>query len=283
LLYLKPVLASALHCDAIELDHHEALAAEIAKPHNSPQDLKDKFAAIDEHFGDLLREGWKGAHEQWKTYGKREFVSSAGVRYRFDELDAKKQELQDKLDEIDKFQPGLRDVIRREKIEKLPKEQREALEINEAERTASQQELAAIAEQAIQYTPHEVAMKLKAVVMITEYEREHPNYDYWMARCVMEQKPEAREARRLLHHADIYFADADLLSAKAAYEQAFELWRKVLGPDPAREMLEDQTAFMINEKINNYERVLNQLDEPFPKKFVLQDLRDVQSYGHTKP
>jgi hypothetical protein len=68
-------------------------------------------------------------------------------------------------------------------------------------------------------------------------------------------------------------AAARLQSAKQAYEESFAAWRQVL--DASKVLREDPlTADDIVEVVNRYRKLLEQLDEPFPSPFVLQDMID---------
>ena len=59
--------------------------------------------------------------------------------------------------------------------------------------------------------------------------------------------------------------------AKQAYEEAFAAWREVLDASPV--LRADQiTKDDINEVVDRYRKVLDQLDEPFPKSFPLQEI-----------
>jgi hypothetical protein len=52
-----------------------------------------------------------------------------------------------------------------------------------------------------------------------------------------------------------------------------KLWRKVLDKNPS--LVPDQTAGDdLMDVIKRYRRILNQLDEPFPQPFILQDVID---------
>ena len=66
---------------------------------------------------------------------------------------------------------------------------------------------------------------------------------------------------------------ARLQPAKKAYEDAFVAWREVLD---ASTILRNDTITNedINAIVSQYRKVLEQLDEPFPKPFILQDVVD---------
>ncbi len=108
--------------------------------------------------------------------------------------------------------------------------------------------------------------------MIDRY-REIVNFDFWKASCEAEVTEPALEARESTWRADKEFEAARLQAAKQAYEQSFGAWRKVL--DGSTLLREDPlTADDIAEVIGRYRKLLEQLDEPFPSPFVLQDILD---------
>jgi hypothetical protein len=64
-----------------------------------------------------------------------------------------------------------------------------------------------------------------------------------------------------------------LQTARKAYEEAFAAWREVLDASPV--LRDDQlTADDLAEIVGRYRKVLEQLDEKFPKPFILQDVLD---------
>jgi hypothetical protein len=89
----------------------------------------------------------------------------------------------------------------------------------------------------------------------------------------MEQTAQALNARKLIHQGDRDFNDGDLLGSQKAYEQGMALWRKALDQFP--ELIGDRTmGDTLMDVIKRYREILGQLDEPFPKNFILQDVLD---------
>lgn len=108
--------------------------------------------------------------------------------------------------------------------------------------------------------------------MIDRY-RDIVNFDFWKASCEAEVTEPALRARERTWVADKEFGAARLQAAKAAYEESFAAWREVL--DASKVLREDPlTADDIAEVVDRYRKLLEQLDEPFPKSFVLQDVVD---------
>ncbi len=92
----------------------------------------------------------------------------------------------------------------------------------------------------------------------------------------MEQTDEAINARKFIYQGDQAFHEGDLIAARDAYEQGLLLWRKVLDKFPA--LVEDDiTGTDLMDLVKQYRKIYNQLDEPFPEKFILQDI--VDKYG----
>jgi len=101
--------------------------------------------------------------------------------------------------------------------------------------------------------------------------RDIVNFDFWRATCEAEVTEPALRARELTWQADREFAAARLQAAKAAYEKAFEAWREVFDASPIlRE--DDLTADDIAEIVGRYRNLLEQLDEPFPSPFILDEI-----------
>ena len=106
--------------------------------------------------------------------------------------------------------------------------------------------------------------------------RETVNFMYWRLRAQVEQTEEALNARKFIYQGDRAFRDGDPTAARTAYDQGFALWRQVLDKFPA--FIEDDiTGSDLMDLVKQYERILKQLDEPFPAKFPLQDV--VDRYG----
>jgi hypothetical protein len=87
----------------------------------------------------------------------------------------------------------------------------------------------------------------------------------------MEVTDAALRAREATWQAEQDFEAARLRPAKEAYEQAFTAWREVL--DESDVLRSDAlTREELVETIDQYREVLEQLDEPFPSPFVLDDI-----------
>jgi hypothetical protein len=109
--------------------------------------------------------------------------------------------------------------------------------------------------------------------MIERY-RDIVNFDFWKATCESEITDPALRARERTWRADKEFQAARLQAAKQAYEESFAAWREVL--DASSLLRQDPfTAQDLAEVVGRYRKLLEQLDEPFPQPFVLQDMLDL--------
>ena len=97
------------------------------------------------------------------------------------------------------------------------------------------------------------------------------NFDVWRATCESEISEPAIRAREAVWRAEEDFQNAKLQPAKLAYEEAFAAWREVFDASPVLQA-DDITKSDITEVVGRYRKVLEQLDEPFPSPFVLQDM-----------
>lgn len=257
-----------------------------------------EYQEKDGTFGEVAKNAWIGADTEWKRYGTEEIPTSfrnektqEPIVIRLGEEEVKEETAKKLLAQLESMQPGQRNKIIEEKRKTLSKAQLEALETAPEKRTAKQHELASQAEEAMKVTHNEVARRIKGVKHeeamnlakeIAELEeiatyirryREIVNFSYWRLRAQMEQSDDLLSARKLLYQGDRAYAEGDLVAAKAAYVAGMDYWRKVLDKAPA--MLPDQTAGDdLMDVIKRYRRILSQLDEPFPQRFILQDVID---------
>ncbi|MGD0382696.1 MAG: hypothetical protein ABSA77_04175 [Thermoguttaceae bacterium] len=245
-------------------------------------------------FGEVARRAWKTAAAEWHQYGSIPIPSSYGVDLYLNDKE-KEDELAKKLvAELDALQPGLREEIRAKKRGQLTKEQLEAYETPAEKRSDEQVKLSYEAEERLQVTHEDVARQIKGAQhakakklaeeatihekmasYISGY-RETVNFLYWQLCAQLEQSDEALNARKFIYQGDQAFRDGDLTAAKTAYDQGLALWRKVLDKFPT--LIEYEiTGSDFMDIVKQYQRILKQLDEPFPEKFPLQDI--VDRYG----
>jgi hypothetical protein len=240
-------------------------------------------------FGEAAKRAWKNAGADWDRYGQLELPSYFVGTCRLGEQELYQQRADKLRAELDGIQPGLRQKIAAEKRAKLPEKERIALDTPAAKRSTQQQDAVVEAERKIAVTHREVAGRVpaaqarraeqmatqleqaEAMVNAIEHERTIVNYDYWRLRAQVEQTDEQVKARELINRADRLFAEGDVVPARATYEQGMAAWRKVLNRFPA--LVNDRTTGDdLVDVIRRYKRTLDQLDESFPKDFVLKDI-----------
>ena len=293
--YSRPCMAGIGYAGALEDDHEQALQAAAAKPHVGSGDVDRRLDEIDKRFGTTISAGWLESAREWQEFANREFPGPLGDPFRMNDQARTEQALKSHVKQLEALAPGVTAKLFQEKVERLPAEQRKALQTPPPERTKEQLNLASLAELATDVSSQEIAAaapeanREQARVVAGEAQRLHEtlneivasresvNFEYWQMRCAMEESADVRESRRLLHRALTAFqVDADLPTARREFEAAFKLWRKVLDLHP--ELARDETAYTLVDAARAYRAVLKQLDQPFPKDFVLQSLIDAHEH-----
>jgi hypothetical protein len=240
-------------------------------------------------FGSSARRAWELAGEEMRRFATREIPTSWNVPIRLGLKEAEQARAKRLADEIEKLVPGRFAALEAEREAALTPEQKKAVATPPLDRSEEQLQLAAEAESALLVTWKDVARAAPAEVRerawrlaleevearetaeIIDRYRDIVNFDFWRATCEAEVTEPALRARELTWKADREFAAARLQAAKAAYEEAFEAWRKVFD---ASQILRDDdlTADDIAEIVGRYRKLLEQLDEPFPSPFILDDI-----------
>ncbi|HEX4132115.1 MAG TPA: hypothetical protein VHZ24_18945 [Pirellulales bacterium] len=289
-------MAQMSYAHALEDDHTDALAAAVdeahrhANIHDPARSTAARQREIDEQFTARILAGWSEGQRMWRALGERQFLSLDGEPYHLADAPRLKTDLAAATTELETVAPGVRERLRDERRAALPADERHALDMSPFDRDQRQRDLAARAENKLIVTAamigHAVTgpqapkarelgdriMHLQALVNTVDTDREVVNYDYWALRCALEQTADAREARRLVHHAAVEQGEADLLAARRDDAQAFDIWAKLLKQYPT--LVEDPTGVLMQEAIHQYENILKQLDEPFPTDFALDKLRE---------
>ena len=250
----------------------------------------------DGEFGPAAKDGWKLANEELGRFAERDIPTSWGVPIQLRLREAEEKRAAQLAADLEQLLPGQFAAAQQNRKDALTADQKAAIETPALDRTEAQQQAAAAAESQLLVTWKSVARQAPADVrakaedlareyteaqeratMIDRY-RDIVNFDFWRATCEAEVTEPALEARESTWRADKEFEAARLQSAKQAYEQSFAAWRKVL--DASKVLREDPlTADDIVEVIDRYRKLLEQLDEPFPSPFVLQDVIDLVSPG----
>lgn len=232
---------------------------------------------------------WRRAGENWDTYGNRVVPTSWGIRIRLNDEEAVLAESQRLSDELDKLLPGLRERLVQERIDALSEPERVALnkdwtEISgELEGTRKQQ-----AEQKTQVSYRDVAEASPSDVRAAAFRlakqaqdketeasrinayRNNVNFNYWKARCAVEQLPKTVNARRHIFAAKQKMEEADPDAAKKEFELAWIDWAATF--QEHRELVNELTEDDLVEDIQEYIKLLGQLDEELPKNFALKEV-----------
>lgn len=245
--------------------------------------------AEDGVFGDTGRDAWRLAGDEMRRFSVREIPTTWEVPIRLGLREAELARADRLARELEELLPGQFKALEERQRESMTSEQRAALAVPAMERSEEQQQVAAAAEAAMAVTWPMVAraapadVKTKAQELARQFVeanetaeiigryRDIVNFEFWRATCEAEVTDVMLEAREATWQAERDFENARLQAAKKAYEQAFAAWRKVL--DSSEVLRKDSlTADDIKELVDRYRKVLEQLDEPFPQPFILQDV-----------
>jgi hypothetical protein len=253
-------------------------------------------------FGEVAKRAWMRAGEEWRRYGDKDIATTGRTEaeagrteagallvIHLNDQESHEKAAQEVTDKIKALQPGLYEKMVKEKRDALPRATREALDTPAEKRSKDQSAKVVAAEHDLKIDAADLARRVKEpqhseAMKLAKQVADHEEYakyirrtrmlvDFlgWKRRAEVEQTDELLNARRLIHQGDVGYADGDLLVARDSYRQAFEKWRKVL--DAHKEMItDDSTGEDLNNTILRYRRFLAQLDEPFPKPFILQDI-----------
>ncbi len=240
-------------------------------------------------FGTTARRAWELAGDETRRFAMREIPTSWNVPIRLGLREAEDARAKRLGEELETLLPGRRAALEQERQDGLSAEQKEALDVPVMERDEQQQQLAYEAETAVKVSWKDVAraapgnLRQQAWELAVQEEearetadiinryRDIVNFDLWRATCEAEVTEPALRARELTWKADHEFAAARLQAAREAYEEAFRAWREVF--DNSKILREDPiTAEDTAEIVDRYRRLLEQLDEPFPSPFILDDI-----------
>ena len=248
-------------------------------------------------FGQVAKRAWFEAGDEWHRYGEKDIATTGRVEtapvliVHLNDQEMHEKTARDLTDKIKAMQPGLYEKMVAEKRTTLPRTHLQALDTPAEKRTPEQTGMAAAAQNSLKIDATELARRVKepkrseALKLAKQVEerdqlaiyirRTRPlvSYEYWKLRAEVEQTEDLLNARRLIHQGDVAYDDGDLPTARDSYRQAFEKWRKVLDAHKTL-IIDDATGEDLSNTIQRYRRFLNQLDEPFPKPFILQDIVD---------
>ncbi len=269
--------------------------------------------AKDGRFEDRTELAWRAAAGAWHSsdyedrsqldvgeecYGNREIPTSSGLNIRLNDLEAARDRLAAADAEIDKLAPGVRAALKAERESKLSDEEKAALKKPEATRTFDEFALAREATTKINVTNAEVIAgapkeKRNAIRELTERMesdveladwigryRGIVNFEYWRSRCRAEKMPRTLTARKLVYDADLLTETGEQFSvAKEKYEEAWGLWSEIFREFP--DLMENAEAQDLIDSIKKYRSLLGQIEQPFPKDFVLKSLLERHAEGQT--
>ncbi len=252
-------------------------------------------------FGEVAQNAWKLAGDLWHRYGQRDLTTTRNETIRLNDKELNEELARQALADLEKLLPeGEREKVRQEKIGKLSKRERIAFDMDPGKRNTDQQSLMYTVEQKIKVTPSDLAnraaaarrsealnlaeqsMRAENIAGTIDRYRDIVNFDYWRLRCAVEQTEDATSGRRLLYQARQELDAARLAESRKRFEEGFTKWRAVLDKFPRllgeNTMTEDLADF-----IKDYQRLLEQLDEPMPKDFILKDVMEREQAYLSEP
>lgn len=240
-------------------------------------------------FEEKAKVAWTDADSYWGRYGSRAIPTTWGTEIRLNEQEALEQQADDLIKQLEALSPGLREKMVEERRAKLSDEERQSLDVPLEKRTQDEHQLAFGASMKLNVPLKELAervdepsrdqakklaedaTRLQETAEQINRERDVVNFKYWRMRCRAEKTDPALEARRLIYDGKQLYDTTQLEEARETYEKGFAQWRQVVDNFP--EMRDDSIGgTSIEEAIKGYFDVLKQLDEPFPKNFMLKDV-----------
>ena len=239
---------------------------------------------------DLLLSAWQLAGDEWEAFGNRQIPTTWGVNIKLNQLEEIRSQNQAIVLELEQYRPGLRDDILKAKRSALPAEIQAALAKADNDRTMidwgnvelSKGFLVVSSQDMVHHSdfPAEHRVKARAIAQQASDLKVHAerieryrsivNYEYWATRCNVEQLDETLRARRLVHEGERLLDATELEDARNAFEQAFVIWGAIYKKYP--NLMGDVTSEEVYRSTLSYERLLNQLDLPFPADFPLLDM-----------
>ncbi len=240
---------------------------------------------------------WKQAEDEWYQYGDRSLPTyEPGVTIRMNDKERFLDEAKKRVAELEKLEPGLRQKVLQERLAKLtplerqafdtPREKRTTRELFEAgmkadletvithEQVAQKISNSALFGKALDLAKQ--AMEFEAKAAEIDIYRVIVNYEYWRLHAQVEQQSVTRKAHKAIYLGDQAMAKGDLDTAKKRYDEGLKLWRTVLD-NKAWPALEEEGSLGrdLIEITKRYRRILERRDEPFPEKYVLQDILEI--------
>jgi len=262
--------------------------------HSEPMMTAINYAralAKEGNFGEPGRDAWRLARDEMERFSVREIPTSWDVPIRLALRESELARAARLEKELEDLLPGQFKALEQKKRDELSPEEQALLDTPNDELSEDKGEEVAGLKASIAVTwpmvareaPADVRSKArdlakqlteaKETATIIQRYRDIVNYDFWRATCEAGVTDDMLRARESSWKADQDFENARLQAAKKSYEDSFESWRKVL--DASKKLRDDfLTREDINDLVGRYRKVLEQLDEPFPKEFILKDMLD---------
>ncbi len=264
----------------------------------------DYSEAIEEEgtFGEVAKNSWRRSQQSWQEFGDREVPTTYNISIHLNDYERLREKAHDEGAALDALLPGVRERIREERIAAFPPEDREIWDMPADKRDETQAIRTVALENQIKPTYLEIAQRgdtanqLEALRLadsatrdewmagVIDRYRDIVNFKYWRLHCEAEQTPDALAAHKAIYDGEHAFRASDLDSAKKQYDEGLNHWRAVLDAFP---LLMEETIVIdeLVDVIDQYRKLLDQLDIDFPETFVLQDVLDKKNaspYPSTK-
>ncbi len=242
------------------------------------------------NFGDAIsKEGyldertllaWQRAAAAWNDYGNRPIVTTLGFAIQLSKLEELQKDADATKQKLEGLAPEGRARISQRKHDALTDAERAVLAKAPGDLTPEEVDIHNGLQAKIQVTYPEIAeeapetnqaeartlaarlAELDETIRITDSYRDISNFAYWETRCKAEQETDMLAARKAVYEAVEAYKKTDLVTAKARFEQAWDLWAEIFEQYPV--LIEDVEGEDVVEAVQKYKKVLDQADLPYP-------------------
>ena len=261
----------------------------------------------DGNFDDWARQQWAKAYDEWIEYGNIELPAFDPQvdTVRLNDFEKERDEARRLLKDLEDLDPEVRGRILDKKKAELTDEQREAYyDVEPGKRTDKQYALALEARRKLEIAAEEIAAEIRGPkrsearnlaneiiahqrkAQIIRRKRTTVSFEKWRRRAEKEQLEATLNARELIYFGEQARTKGDLEAARDYYQRGSAAWRAVLEdctntrPEPDVDELDIQPPPLIADRtfvddvvdvVDEYLKILDQLDEQFPEDFPLQD------------
>jgi hypothetical protein len=257
-------------------------------------------------FGDAAARAWKEAERQWVALGDIPLpamfdIKDRSISVRMNDKESLEAEVATAAKELDALKPGLREAIRKMRLDALTPAERKAYELPAEKRTKADESLCAALEKRLAVSLMDVATQVpiesrpkaidiakkaegaEAKLREVETQRMIANFDYWRLMTQIEQTPEVLSARESIYLGKQAATAGRLDAARQSYERGFAQWRMLLDKKKWPDLKRDPVlAWDLADVVTEYRKILNQLGVEFPKGFILQDMLDLHEKERPK-